>query len=51
MILCVSLAKQVATTVTHHTIAQANWIFHRRMRPEAPLAMPRMADITATKSY
>src|SRR5579862_6310611 len=34
----------------HHTTAQANCIFHLRIRPEAPLAAPSMAAMMATNA-
>src|SRR6266567_4075624 len=45
-----SLPNEPVTEVAHHTTAHANCAFHRSIRLQAPLAIPRNADTTAMKT-
>src|ERR1035441_10094987 len=44
-------AKHASTAAAHQTTAQANCIFHLRIRLEVALAMPSIAPMIATKMY
>src|ERR1035437_3062383 len=46
-----SEAKHATTAAAHQTTAQANCIFHLRIRLEVALAMPSIAPMIATKMF
>src|ERR1035437_1568477 len=49
IVVCFAEPKQAATAAAHQTSAQANCIFHLRIRLEVALAVPSMAPMMATK--